>query len=202
MAKLLVALELVLIGLGITWVTMLSTVGADAVLLLVWDGVALIYLATGWLFLRRTPAAGDDRRRIAGPRWFTALFTLVASLSGLAAGFALMIRHQIGDDPVVNAIASTTVIASWLLLHGGYARLYAHAFTEAGGGLRFPECKEPQLAEFVYFSLTLGTSFAVSDVEVTTSAMRRRVTAHSVLSFLFNAAIVALAISVLTTSIK
>jgi uncharacterized membrane protein len=201
MAKLLVALELLLIALGITWVTMLYTVGADAILLLAWDGLALIYLATGWLLLRRTPASADEHSKIAGPRWFTVLFTLVASLSGLAAGFALMIRHQIGDDPVVNAIASGTVLASWLLLHGGYARLYARAFAEAGG-LRFPECREPQLAEFVYFSLTLGTSFAVSDVEVTTSAMRRRVTAHSVLSFFFNAAIVALAISVLTTSIK
>jgi uncharacterized membrane protein len=195
MAKLLVALELLLIGLGITWVTMLSTVGADGILLLIWDGLAVIYLVIGWLFLRR---ADGTQRRLAGPRWFTALFTLVASLSGLAAGFALMIRDQLGDDPATNAIASVTVLASWLLLHGGYARLYARAFAE-DGGLLFPRCDEPLLAEFVYFSLTVGTSFAVSDVEVTSSAMRRRVTAHSVLSFFYNAAIVALAISVLTS---
>lgn len=52
----------------------------------------------------------------------------------------------------------------------------------------------PELAEFLYFSFTIGTSFAVSDVTVVSRSMRKRVTAHSVLSFFFNAAVVAIAI--------
>ncbi|WP_458688897.1 DUF1345 domain-containing protein [Nocardia tengchongensis] len=37
-----------------------------------------------------------------------------------------------------------------------------------------PELPQPQFSEFLYFATTIGTSFAVSDVTVTTRLMRRR----------------------------
>ena len=52
-----------------------------------------------------------------------------------------------------------------------------------------------RLLDFAYFAFTLGTSFAVSDVEVTDSRMRRSVLGHQILSFFYNAAILTLAIN-------
>lgn len=47
--------------------------------------------------------------------------------------------------------------------------------------------------DFAYFSFAVGTAFAVSDVRVTSTALRRVVIGHSLLSFAYNAAILTLA---------
>jgi uncharacterized membrane protein len=52
--------------------------------------------------------------------------------------------------------------------------------------------------DFYYFAFTLGTSFAVSDVVVTTAGMRWHVMVHSVLSSCYNAVLPAVAIGILT----
>ena len=66
------------------------------------------------------------------------------------------------------------------------------------GGLDFPRREYPGPDDFMYFAFTLGTSFAVSDVSVTAPSLRWHVMVHSVLSFFYNAIVVALAIAVLT----
>jgi uncharacterized membrane protein len=48
----------------------------------------------------------------------------------------------------------------------------------------------------MYFSFTLAVAFQTSDVSVTSSALRRLVLVHSVLSFVFNTAIVALMVNI------
>ncbi len=94
---------------------------------------------------------------------------------------------------VVQALAAAAILLSWLLLHTAFAQIYARE--HAGeGGLDYPNCPVPQLTEFLYFATTIGTSFAVSDVTVTTRSMRRRVLVHSIVSFSFNAALIAIAI--------
>nr|WP_308248569.1 DUF1345 domain-containing protein [Nocardia sp. MH4] len=134
--------------------------------------------------------AGDLTTGWVGPRWYATTMALVASGSGLAAGMILIAGH---DDSAALAVSAATVLTSWLILHTAFAQIYARAYFP-GGGLDFPECAVPELAEFLYFSFTIGTSFAVSDVTVVSRSMRKRVTAHSVLSFFFNAAVVAIAI--------
>lgn len=77
-----------------------------------------------------------------------------------------------------------------------YATVLAIVASVSGllGGLDFPGTDHPDLTEFLYFSFTIGTSFAVSDVDVRTAPMRRRVMVHSVIGFLFNAALPAVAV--------
>ena len=190
------ALELGLPGLGAAWLVLflVSDWGFD--LLVVWDILALVYVVTGWLLLRGELPDGQTPELVeqVGPRWYTSLFALVSSCTGLAGGLVLIASRRAGDDDaILQAVSAITVLLSWLLLHTAFARLYSSAFF-ADGGLRFPDCEVPQLAEFVYFSFSVGTSFATSDVSIVTSQMRRRVTAHSVVSFFFNAAVVAIAI--------
>ena len=50
--------------------------------------------------------------------------------------------------------------------------------------------------DFLYFSFTIGAAAQTSDVSVTSSRMRRIVLVQTVLSFLFNTTVLALAINV------
>jgi uncharacterized membrane protein len=49
--------------------------------------------------------------------------------------------------------------------------------------------------DFFYFSLVLGMTFQVSDVQITSRKLRRMATLHGLLSFLFNTVIVALTVN-------
>jgi uncharacterized membrane protein len=66
--------------------------------------------------------------------------------------------------------------------------------------LHFPEAlKSPAYLDFLYFAFTIAVSFAVSDVIVTRREVRWQVTVHSVVSFFYNAAVIALAIGTITS---
>ena len=81
-----------------------------------------------------------------------------------------------------------------------FALHYAHEFydPDGGGGMAFPGGgEEPDYWDFVYFSFVIGMTSQVSDVGVTTKAVRRTVTAHGVVSFLFNTVVLALCINLL-----
>jgi hypothetical protein len=69
---------------------------------------------------------------------------------------------------------------------------------ERPGGLKFPGDKEPGQLDFAYFSFTVGTSFAASDVKVTSRASRRVVLGHTILSFVYNTVLIAVVINVIT----
>ncbi|MFI5498379.1 DUF1345 domain-containing protein [Nocardia asteroides] len=190
-------LELGVTILGLIWLLVYSWRGTGIGVLIVWNALALAYITAGWLLLSRKLPEEPGQEFTGwwiGPRWYATMIALVASGSGLAAGMLLIVaKTAAADEPLTQGVSAVTVLMSWLLLHTAFAQIYARAFFP-GGGLQFPECAAPQLAEFVYFSFTIGTSFAVSDVSVVNRGMRRRVTAHSVLSFFFNAAVVAIAI--------
>jgi uncharacterized membrane protein len=63
---------------------------------------------------------------------------------------------------------------------------------QRANGLRFPGDNRHDYWDFIYFSFVIGTTFQVSDVAVTNRWIRHSVSAHGVLSFFFNTAILAL----------
>ena len=65
-------------------------------------------------------------------------------------------------------------------------------------GLAFPGEQSPKQRDFAYFAFTVGTSFAVSDVDVTDDAMRHAVLGHQVLSFFYNTSILATVVTLAT----
>jgi len=62
-------------------------------------------------------------------------------------------------------------------------------------GLAFPTEPQPNYWDFIYFSFVIGMTFQVSDVQVTSTPLRRLVIAHGVISFFFSVAILALAVN-------
>ncbi|TPX01571.1 DUF1345 domain-containing protein [Schumannella luteola] len=122
----------------------------------------------------------------------------VTTLAGL---LTIALLGGIVDSPGLLLIGGVlTVATSFAVNIVSYAVRYARAYAE-GGGLHFPGDREPRFADFIYFAAQISTTFAGSDVQVRTTAMRKIVTLHSILSFTFNTVIVALGVSLLVSGL-
>ena len=184
---------LIVVGLGFVFVA-----DEDELAYLgIWDLLAVLYVGIGVVVLRRSRR--DPRPVTDGPvvgRFrFNFLFALVASM----IGFFVAVDIAVSDNPdeyqiLLNLLGVVAMILSWMLLQAGYARRYASMYVR-GGGLTFPCTPDPSAVDFLYFSVTIGTAFSVSDVLVTTARMRWHVLVHSTISFFYNAAVVAFALS-------
>jgi uncharacterized membrane protein len=129
---------------------------------------------------------------------FISLFAIIALLQGLPH----YSKYGLTGHVLLSLLA---VSFSWALIHTlftlHYAHLYYHAIPEgsgeeAGSGLSFPGDRHPDLLDFAYFSFVVGMTFQVSDVTVQARRIRSFVLVHSLLSFVFNTAIVAFAINI------
>ena len=170
-----------------------------------WDiGVALylvlVYqmMATSTIDRIRRRAAHEDEGQVA-----ILVLTVAAALASLAAIFAEL-GSGTGRQPIHVALAAATVLLSWAFIHTIFALHYAHECYDvaAGGGLAFPGGEaEPDYWDFVYFSFVIGMTSQVSDVGITSKQIRRTAAAHGVVSFVFNAALLALTVNIAASMI-
>ena len=99
------------------------------------------------------------------------------------------------------ALTALTIATSWFFTHTMFALHYAHNFyaslhKHGEGGLQFPNEDRPDYADFLYFSLIIGTSAQTADVSFTSKIMRRTGLLHCVLAFFFNTTLLALTINI------
>ncbi len=93
--------------------------------------------------------------------------------------------------------ALVAVVASWTSLHTVYALRYAWVwYTAPVGGIDFHQVEPPRYSDFAYVAFTVAMSFAMSDPDVGSSALRRTVLGHALLSYTFGTVIVALLVNV------
>ncbi|HEY4214894.1 MAG TPA: DUF1345 domain-containing protein [Steroidobacteraceae bacterium] len=130
------------------------------------------------------------------------LFVVVAALLSLVAIVALLatLKQTHGAERTEHvALATLTIVNSWLLvptmftLH--YADLYYSVAAEKAP-LDFPKTPHPVIWDFAYFSFTISAACQTADVATTHVGIRRLVTVHTLISFLFNASILGFAINV------
>jgi uncharacterized membrane protein len=170
-----------------------------------WDVGVALYLALVFQMMGRSTihtmrqhAAEQDEGR------FTMLVLTVASaLASLATIFAHL-GGAAGNRPPANvALAAFTILLSWAFIHTIFALHYAHEFYDEtdGGGLAFPGDREPDYWDFVYFSFVIGMTSQVSDVAITSKLIRRTAAAHGIVSFVFNAALLALTINLAASAL-
>ncbi|MEC4590505.1 MULTISPECIES: DUF1345 domain-containing protein [Nitrospirillum] len=135
-------------------------------------------------------------RELESGKWVILLVTSTAALASLAA-IVMEVADAKGTAHVAGsaALGATTVFCSWSFVHVIFAQHYAHSYWLEGKGIDFPGCKQPDYWEFLYFAFTIGMTAQVSDVTTQGPAIRRSVLAHSLLSFIFNTAILALGIN-------
>jgi uncharacterized membrane protein len=100
------------------------------------------------------------------------------------------------------AFVAGTLILSWLLTHVVFTIRYAHEWYDSDAdsdlkrGLEFPGDDQPDYLDFLYFSLVLGMTFQVSDVQITARRLRRLALLHGLISFLYNTVIIALTVNI------
>ena len=98
-------------------------------------------------------------------------------------------------------LAAFTVLTSWSFTQTMFALHYAHAYyggssSDTPGGLEFPGTTEPDYLDFLYVACVIGTSGQTADVSFATASMRRLGLIHCVLSFFYNATLIALTINI------
>jgi len=126
-----------------------------------------------------------------------ALASLAAIVLELASAKAAGAPHA---WPQV-ALTLVTVVGSWLLLPMLFTLNYASLYyrDDRHEGLHFPGSTEtfrPNYVDFVYFSFTIAVALQTADVAITSQPMRLLALVHSMLSFIFNTAILAFAINI------
>ena len=169
-----------------------------------WIGGGLWFLVSVWPSILRFDAAQteavalreDPSREVAR---FVLLLASVASLVG--TGFELVeARDREGWNKVLFvSVAVGTVVVSWAIVHTLFTLRYAHAYyTPPIGGIDFKsgESHRPDYHDFAYVAFTVGMTFQISDTDVRSTEMRRVVLRHALLSYLFGAVILAVAINV------
>lgn len=171
----------------------------------VWSYLLLIC----WLIAR-----SDEKHmhRLAKQEDTNAVFVLVVMSLGAVLSLAAIVvelataKQVSGSDRLFHyGLTAFTVFGSWLLVGVIYMFHYAHMFYRAAPDhkpLHFPDqILKPVYWDFLYFSFTIAVAAQTSDVSISTTSMRKAVLAQSLLSFLFNAAIVGLTINILAGTV-
>ena len=174
-----------------------------------WDIGIIVYLALAGHMMAtsevrhiRQRAAEQDEGQAA-----ILVLTVAAALASLVAIFAELgsVGSSSGTRPPARLVfVALTILLSWAFIHTMFALHYAHEFydTTVGGGMAFPGGDtEPDYWDFVYFSFVIGMTSQVSDVGITSKEIRRTVTAHGVIAFVFNAALLALTVNLAASAI-
>jgi uncharacterized membrane protein len=172
-------------------------------LLVAWDIFIAIYMMLAYVTV--FSCGTDDIRRQAARqddgRFFILVMTGLGAFASIAAiVMELAIKPQQAPQLVLAVI---TIVLSWATIHTTFALHYAHDYYRGAkaGGLAFPGGDEPDYWDFVYFSFVIGMTAQVSDVGVTDKIIRRTATAHGVVSFIFNTALVALMVNIAASAI-
>ena len=175
-------------------------------MLIGWDIFVALYLLlvytmvlrSGLARIRRNAVLQDDGRF---------LILLVTALGAFASIGAIVFELGASHRSVPElALATVTIALSWSAVHTIFALHYAHDYYRGAkpGGLQFPSGDEHDHADywdFVYFSFVIGMTAQVSDVGITDKTIRRTATAHGIISFVFNTALVALMVNIAASAI-
>ena len=198
-SRLLIALSLsTLIG-----VILPQSMRLIARIIAIWDIGSISFLALAFLimtFADYKKIRQNARRQDEGRFAIFILMVAAACTSLLAIVFLLKDTKGLSPSLVTLhvVLAVVTVVSSWLLMHTMFALHYAHSYYGHGtGGLDFPQEKQPDYWDFLYFALVIGMTAQVSDIQVTSRSMRRLTLIHGVLSFFFNTVILALSINII-----
>jgi len=179
-------------------------------LLIAWDAGVSIYLAMAWTVIARADTAMTRARmRSQDQGAFVIFLAVVTAACASVVAIALMIAEVTKDASVwfrswhlILAVLALTL--SWLLIHTLFGFHYARRYYTHSRdpdcepkGLAFPGGQEPDFLDFAYFSFVVGMTSQTSDVAVTGRHMRRLTLIHGFLSFVFNIAILAMAINII-----
>jgi uncharacterized membrane protein len=183
----------------------------QATILLSWDVTAVVIIL--WVYVTtsrfspaetREYASREDDSRVSAQ--FLLLGASLASLVGVGLDLHRASNEEETAKVLLVALGLATVVASWFVVHTTFLLQYAHQYYNEGevGGINFKEGPDyqPDYRDFAYVAFTIGSTWQVSDTDVTDRTMRRIVLQHSLLSYLFGAVVLATLINVIASLLQ
>jgi uncharacterized membrane protein len=170
--------------------------------LIAFDAAALVQLAWVWSTIARLD--GEQTSAIATPEDNSPAVTNVVvftaalmSLIGVALALVKAKSVQPSVEVALTILAVGTVVVAWWTVHTTFVLRYAHLYYRGeDGGVDFGDDTLPDYRDFLYLALTVGMTFQVSDTDITDRSIRRQITHHALLSFVFGTVIIGLTINV------
>jgi uncharacterized membrane protein len=170
-----------------------------------WDLFAAIYLALAFHVMRtckgealRARAARQDDSRVI----ILVIILLAITVSFVAIAGLLGAAKEVPSRATYLALAAITIVLSWTVTQVVFTLHYAHEYYRPTGGshavaegLDFRGDRSPDYWDFFYFATSFGAASQTSDVTILTKPLRRLATLHAIISFFFNAAVLALTIN-------
>lgn len=198
-----------LIASCIMWL-LLRNSGMPALLQLMfcWDLFCAVVLLLAWMvFFKCGPihiralAGREDGSRL----FVLALVLLSSGASMVAVALLLFSKGAVENAGIYLPASIGGMLLSWVMVHTTFTFHYAHMYYKDdkddpaahAEGLSFPEEEAPDYLDFAYFSFVIGMTFQVSDVEITSRAIRRQALLHGLLSFGLNTFVVALTVNLI-----
>lgn len=166
-----------------------------------WIAAAGTYAVWLWRsVLRLDPALTASHATREDPTQPVAQTLLViASLASVGGIVLLLVESgmvQGGARFGLAAAGLATVAASWCIVQLLFTLRYAAVYYLAGGaGIDFNQPEPPRYRDFAYLAFTIGMTYQVSDTTITSSAIRREVLRHALLSFVLGVIVLAAAIN-------
>lgn len=145
--------------------------------------------------LLRIPGAGT----LLGVSNAPAFGRQLALIALLGVG-AMFLDPAMRAMPVFRLLAVVVTAVSWINLLITYSIHYARLHATTDAGLAWPGRRDRTLTDYLYLATAVQTTFGTTDVTVTTTPMRRAISGHGLLSFLFNTVILVLALSLLLST--
>ncbi len=170
-----------------------------------WNVAVYLYLALIWTMMIR--ADDEDVRAIAERQDESAYVVLtVVSFAAIISLAAIVlelanVKAASSEHGFHIALSAATVLGSWFLIPTIFGLHYAHFYYLIDKGHRAPllfpeENLKPDYWDFMYFSFTIAVASQTADIVPVSRWMRKVMLAQAVLSFFFNASILALSINI------
>ncbi|SPU41903.1 DUF1345 domain-containing protein [Brevundimonas diminuta] len=168
-----------------------------------WDASVCIFLTLTFIRLYRHRTTAAIRKRAADLDQAGGAVLPLSLLAAAASVFVIVMETADGGKPSLGEASFSigTIAASWLFTHVLFALHYAHEFyapAHGGGdrrGLIFPGEEEADYGDFLHFSLIIGVANQTADIQISSRKLRRIATVHSLIAFVFNTVILALAVN-------
>jgi uncharacterized membrane protein len=180
--------------------------GASAAIaaLLGWTAASLVFLC--WVWVTIAPKDASQAAKAAATqddRTIREVIVLVASTASLVAVLILLGQagsaHGLGRSLMI-VLGLGSVLLAWACIQTVYTLRYARIYyTASRPPIDFHDPESPDYLDFLYLAVTIGMTAQVSDTEITARVMRRTAIRHALLSYLFGAVIIAIAINLVAS---
>ncbi|MFB2539249.1 MULTISPECIES: DUF1345 domain-containing protein [unclassified Acinetobacter] len=174
-------------------------------LLSAWNVGILIYLASIFYLFQQADTqkikdvanAEDEGMPVM---LFLVFLTAIVSVLAIFKALAL-VKIEPNLSALYLSLVSLTIVNAWFFIHTMFALHYAHQYylsyeKDQTITIAFPDTKQPNYWDFVYFAYIIGTSAQTADIAFNHGSSRKIGLVHSILAFFFNVAILAMLINI------